>query len=102
MRNTTDPIKVKFRSDNTLTIIIVAAILVGILMVIIKLGFVSVYATKGDNIADITSQKASIVEENKKIESEIAELQSVSHIEKIAKDKLGMVKAKPVVYLDTK
>ena len=93
-------LKIRFKRDNTLTIVISAVILVGILMILLKLGSMSVYATKGDEISDITNHKARLVEENKKIESDIANLQSLQRIEKEAKDRLGMVKAKPIIYLD--
>lgn len=98
MRN--ESVKIKIKKDNTVAVIIAAAILVAILMILLKIGFMSVYATKGDDVLKMTSDKATYVEMNKKLETEIAELQSVHRIESVAKDKLHMVKSQPVKYID--
>ena len=94
-----DNLKIRFKKDNTLTIIITSAIIVVIMIVGVKLGASSVYATSGDAISEISHERQNLVEKNKQLETEIAQDQSLPNVEKIAHEKLGMIKAKPVIYL---
>lgn len=95
-----DNIKIKFKRNNTLTIIITSAFIVGIMIIGVKLGASSVHATSGDEIVSLQQERQSLVEQNKELETTIAENESIPHIQQVATEKLGMVKAKPVVYLN--
>lgn len=98
MRN--DNIRLRFKKDNTKTVILVATILIGLSIILMRMGFMSVYATKGDEIFDLTQKRTQLIEQNKSLETEIAGYQSLPRIEKEAKDRLGMVKASAFKYLD--
>lgn len=98
-----ETIKIKFRKQGRLTtIILIATLLTVAIIVVTKIGFSSVYATSGDIYNQYDAERNSYIQKNKALESEIAELQSVSRIEKEATERLHMVKASPVVYLDIK
>jgi len=100
MKSRNSNIKIKFKKTGTLSTILATVIFVAIAAVCIKLGATSVFATKGDSIYTFTNQKQALVQENKKLETEIAQYQSISRIGKEAKDKLGMVKSDKVTYID--
>ncbi|MEI7603690.1 MAG: septum formation initiator family protein [bacterium] len=99
MRNNKN-IKIKYKNTNALLIVFITFIFFVLAFVVVKLSVTTVYATKGDEIASITTERLKLVEENKKIETEIAQYQSLSRIESEAKNRLGMVKANKVVYID--
>jgi cell division protein FtsB len=99
----TDNIKIKFKKDNRLlTIIITATMFTIAAIVITKIGVSSVYATKGDEHLKLQAERSSYIEKNKALETKIAELQSISRIEKEAKERFGMVKAGFVTYVEVK
>ena len=100
MRYKEENIRIKFKKDNTFAVIITSAIIITIMIIGVKLGASSVYATSGDEIANMASERQILVEKNKSLETQIAQAQSIPHIEKEATLRLGMVKAKSIIYLN--
>jgi cell division protein FtsB len=99
-----DNIKIKFKKkhDHINLIAVIAAVALGVVVIGIstKLYATTVYATKGDDIAKRETERQRYVEMNKALETEIAKYQSVVRIEKEATERLGMVKAGVIKYID--
>lgn len=71
-------------------------IVLGIILVITmlsQLAFLSIFGTKGKEVANIRVQQKELILENELLEAEISERQSLVRIKKIATEQLGMVDA---------
>ena len=99
-----DNIRLKFKKKkdpiSVFAVIFAIGIGVGLIVISTKLYATTVYATKGDDIVNLEAERTQYVEMNKEIEAEIAQYQSIDRVQKDAQDRLGMVKATNVQYID--
>jgi cell division protein FtsB len=77
-------------------------IVLGIILVsamVAQLAFLSVFGTKGKEVANIRTEQKRLILENELLEAEISEKQSLARIKKVATEELGMVNVGEVEYI---
>lgn len=77
-------------------------IVMGIILVVAmvaQLAFLSIFGTKGKDVAKIREEQKKLILENELLEAEISRKQSLVRIKKIASEELGMVDAGEVEYM---
>jgi len=70
-----------------------------ILAMIVQLTFLSMFGTKGAEVASIRKEQKRLILENEVLVSEINKNQSLDRIEKIAKNELGMFYISEIEYI---
>jgi cell division protein FtsL len=86
--------KIRFRPS----LLIVLGIVLVVTM-ISQLAFLSVFGTKGKEIANIRTQQKELILENELLEAEISKRQSLVRIKEIATEELGLVNVGDVEYI---
>ena len=79
-------------------------IVLGIILVITmiaQLAFLSIFGTRGKEVANIRSQQKALILENELLEAEISKKQSLVRIRNIATKELGMVDAGEVSFISS-
>ncbi len=77
-------------------------IVLGIILVaamILQLAFLSVFGTRGKEVAEIRRKQKEVILENELLEAEISKMQSLVRIKKVASDELGMVQVGEIEYI---
>jgi len=80
-------------------------IVLGIILVITmiaQLAFLSIFGTRGKEVASIRAQQKEMILENELLEAEISKKQSLIYIKEVAVDELGMINAGDVEYVSPK
>lgn len=67
--------------------------------IIAQLASLSIFGTKGETISNIRAQQQDLILQNEILKSDINKLQSLSRIEKVAKEVYGMEEAKKILYI---
>lgn len=65
----------------------------------VQLGFLSIFGTKGGDVASLRSEQKRLILENELIEAEISKKQSLVRIKKIAEEELGMIQVEDIEYI---
>lgn len=77
-------------------------IVLGIILVIAmvaQLAFLSVFGTRGKEVASIRREQKELILENQLLEAEISKKQSLVRVKQIATEELGMINAGKVEYI---
>jgi len=80
-------------------------IVLGIILIITmisQLAFLSIFGTKGKEVANIRNAQKELILENELLEVEISKKQSLSRIKEVAIDELGMVNVGDIEYISHK
>lgn len=88
----------KVQKNYKLTIAIVFGIIL-ILAMLAQLTFLSIFGTKGSNVAQIRAEQKQLILENELCEVKISKMQSLNRIRKVATNELGMKKVEKVEYI---
>jgi len=80
------------------SLLIVLAIIIVVAM-IAQLTFLSLFGTRGKEVASIREQQKELIMENEILEAEIAKKQSLARVKKIATEELGMVQVGEIEYI---
>lgn len=86
--------KIKFRPS----MVIVLGIVLVIAM-LAQLTFLSIFGTRGKEVAKLRNQQKEVILENEMLEAEISKKQSLVRIKRIAKNQLGMTEVTNVEYI---
>jgi cell division protein FtsB len=99
----TSPNKKNSNKSKPSFVIISTGILALVLVVFcsVQLLVVSVLSPRGKELKTLNTQKEVLLEENRKLEQEIAEYSSLSLIENRAQRQLDMQRAQEVIYVNT-
>jgi len=77
-------------------------IVLGIILVVTmlaQLSFLSLFGTRGKEIASIRTHQKSLILENELLEAEISKMQSLARVKDVASNQLGMVTVEEVEYI---
>lgn len=80
-------------------------IVLGIILVVtmlVQLAFLSIFGTRGSEVAEIRSRQKELILENELLEAEISKKQSLVRIKKVAEEELGMVQVAEIEYIEPK
>ncbi len=91
---TDSKIKSKFRPS----LLIVLAIIL-IITMLSQLAFLSIFGTRGKEVAQIRKEQKEVILENELLEAEISQKQSLVRIKELATEELGMVNVGDVEYI---
>jgi hypothetical protein len=92
--NKTESVKKPFKPS---LLIVLGIILV--LTMIAQLAFLSVFGTRGKEVAKIRSQQKELILENELLEAEISKRQSLIRVKQVASEELGMINVGKVEYI---
>jgi cell division protein FtsL len=93
-------LQVRTKRPSALTTLIYITAALAIVFIFIQLYVMSIFATRGDDVAKLESQKSALVQENKKLSEEIADARKYDYIKEKSQN-LGYVdiNSKDVNYL---
>jgi cell division protein FtsB len=79
-------------------------IVLGVILLIAmftQLTFLSMFGTRGKEVANIRGEQKRLILENELLEAEINKMQSLSRVRKVATEQLGMVEAGEIQYISS-
>ena len=94
MRKEENQIKITYKPS---LLIVLGIILV--LTMIAQLTFLSMFGTRGKDVANIRQEQKELILENELLEAEINEYQSLLHVREVATEELGMIAVPEIEYI---
>lgn len=90
--------RIQTKKSRRISIFIVLGVILAVAM-ITQLAFLTVFGTRGNEVAQIRSEEKNLILENELLKAEICKEQSLKRIKEIAVEQLGMTSIGEVEYL---
>jgi hypothetical protein len=79
--------------------LLIALGIILLLTMIAQLTFLSIFGTRGKEVANIRSEQKRLILENELLEAEINKQQSLVHVKRVATEDLGMIAVSDIEYI---